>query len=76
MYLYCVHLSCHVLYNFARYFQQNVVSFCQVSRTYRDVVRETSWKEPLGRPRRRWEYNIKMGLQEVGWGSMDWIGVA
>jgi hypothetical protein len=32
-----------------------------------------SEKEPLGRPRCRWEYNIKMSLQEIGWGSMDWI---
>jgi len=28
---------------------------------------------PLGRPRRRWEYNIKMDLQEVGCGGMGWI---
>jgi len=30
-------------------------------------------KRPLGRPRSRWEDNIKMGLQEVGCGGMDWI---
>ena len=30
-------------------------------------------KIPLGRPRRRWEDNIKMDLQEVGCGGMDWI---
>jgi len=30
----------------------------------------------LGRPRRRWENNIKMGLQDVGWGGMDWIELA
>jgi hypothetical protein len=30
-------------------------------------------KRSLGRPRRRWEYNIKTDLQEVGWGGMDWI---
>jgi hypothetical protein len=30
-------------------------------------------KRPLGRPRRRWEENIKMDLQEVGCGTMDWI---
>jgi hypothetical protein len=29
-------------------------------------------RTPLGRPRRRWEHNIKMYLQEVGWG-MNWI---
>jgi len=33
-------------------------------------------KRLLGRPRRRWEDNIKMDLQEVGCGSMDWIDVA
>ena len=30
-------------------------------------------KTPLVRPRRRWEDNIKICLQGVGWGSMDWI---
>jgi len=30
-------------------------------------------KRPLGRPRRRWEDNIKIHLQEVGCGGMDWI---
>jgi hypothetical protein len=30
-------------------------------------------KRPLGRPRRRWEDNIKGNLEEVGCGSMDWI---
>ena len=30
----------------------------------------------LGRPRHRWENNIKMDLQEVGWGSKDWIELA
>jgi len=33
-------------------------------------------KRPLGTPRHRWEDNIKMDLQEVGWGSMDWIELA
>jgi hypothetical protein len=33
-------------------------------------------KRPLGRPRRRWEDNIKMNLQEVGCGGMDWIELA
>ena len=31
---------------------------------------------PLGRPWRGWEDNIKMDLQEVGWGGMDWIYLA
>ena len=33
-------------------------------------------KRPLERPRRRWEDNIKMDLEEVGCGGMDWIGLA
>jgi hypothetical protein len=33
-------------------------------------------KGQLGRPRRRWKYNIKMNIEEVGWGGMDWIDMA
>ena len=33
-------------------------------------------KRPHGRPRLRWGGNIKMDLQEVGWGGMDWIALA
>jgi hypothetical protein len=33
-------------------------------------------KRPMGRPRCRWKNNIKMDLQEVGCGSMDWIELA
>ena len=39
---------------------------------YRVLVGKREGKRPLGRPRRRWE-NIKMDLQEVGCGGMDWI---
>jgi hypothetical protein len=39
---------------------------------YRILVERPEGRRPLGRPRRRWEDNIKMYLQEVGWG-MDWI---
>ena len=40
---------------------------------YGVLVGKPEGKRPLGRPRRRWEYNIKMDLQEVGYGGMDWI---
>jgi hypothetical protein len=33
-------------------------------------------KRPLGRPRRRWVDNIGMDLGEMGWGDVDWIGLA
>ena len=40
---------------------------------YRVLVRKPEGKRSLERPRRRWEDNIKMDLQEVGCGGMDWI---
>ena len=40
---------------------------------YRVLVGKPEGKRPLGRPRRRGQDNIKMDLQEVGCGSMDWI---
>ena len=40
------------------------------------LVGKTEGKRPLGRPRRRWEYNIKMDLQEVGGGRGDWTELA
>jgi hypothetical protein len=33
-------------------------------------------KKPLRRQRHRWEENIKMDIQEVGWGGMDWLELA
>jgi len=39
-------------------------------------VRKPEGKRPGGRPRRRWEDNIKMDLQEVGWECRDWIDMA
>jgi len=39
-------------------------------------VRKPEGKRPLGRHRHRWEDNIKMDLQEVGCGGMDWIELA
>jgi len=38
---------------------------------YRVLVGNPEGKRPLGRPRRRWEDNIKMDLQDVGCGGMD-----
>jgi hypothetical protein len=43
---------------------------------YRDLVGRPDGTRPLGRPRHRWNYNIKMNLHEVGWGGMDWIALA
>jgi len=43
---------------------------------YRVLVGKLEGKRPLGRPRRRWEDNIKMDLQEVGCWGTDWVDLA
>jgi len=54
--------------NVARMGEERVV--CRV------LLGKPEGKRPLGRPRRRWVDNIKMDIQEVGCGYMDWIGLA
>jgi hypothetical protein len=44
--------------------------------TYRLSVGKPEGRRPLGTPRRRWVYNIKMDLGEMGWDDVDWIGLA
>jgi len=46
------------------------------SSIYRVLVGKPEGRGPLGRPRHRWEGNIKIDLQEVGCGGMDWIDLA
>jgi hypothetical protein len=43
---------------------------------YRVLVGKPEGKRPLGRLRRRWVDDIRMNLGEVGWGDVDWIGLA
>jgi hypothetical protein len=43
---------------------------------YRVLVGKSEGNRPLGRPRRRWDQNIRMDLQEVGCGGMEWIELA
>jgi hypothetical protein len=43
---------------------------------YRILVGRPEGRRPLGRPRRRWEDNIKTDIREVGWGDMNWIELA
>ena len=45
-------------------------------RCHRVQIGKPEGKRPLGRPRRRWEYNIKMDLQEVGGSCGDWMELA
>ena len=58
----------HIIYNFYRMGEGRGV--------YRVLVGKPEGKRPLGRPRRRWEDNNRMDLQEVGLGYEDWIGLA
>ena len=48
----------------------------EVKEMYRVLLGKPEGRIPLGRPRRRWVDNIRMDLQEVGCGYMDWIGLA
>jgi hypothetical protein len=43
---------------------------------HRVLVGKSEGKRPLGRPRLRWKDNIKLNLQEVGCGGMDWVELA
>ena len=43
---------------------------------YRILLGKPEGRRPRGRPRRRWVYSIRMDLQEVGYGYMDWIRLA
>jgi hypothetical protein len=43
---------------------------------YRLLMGKPERNSPLGRLRRRWVDNIRMDLREVGWGDVDWIGLA
>jgi len=51
----------------------HVACMGEMRAVYRVLVGKLEGKRPLGIPRRRWEDNIKMNLQEVGRGGMDWI---
>jgi len=54
----------------------HVARMSEARGVYRVLVGKSEGRRPLGRPRRRWEDNIRTALQEVGCGCMDWIGLA
>jgi hypothetical protein len=43
---------------------------------YRNLLGRPEGKKPLGRPRRRWEDNIKIDVGDIGWDGMDWVDMA
>ena len=54
----------------------HVAHMGEEKRVFRVLVGKPEGRRPLGRPRRRWMDNIRMDLQEVGCGNVDWIGLA
>ena len=56
--------------------EEHVARMVEGRGVYRIFVGKPEGKRPLGRPRRRWEDNIKIDLQEVGCEGMDWIDLA
>ena len=54
----------------------HVACMGEVRGVYRILVGKPEGRRPLGRSRCRWVDNIRMDLQEVGCGYMDWIGLA
>jgi hypothetical protein len=53
--------------------QSRRIGFTERRGVYRGLVSEHEGKRPFGRTRHRWEINITMDLQEVGYGGMVWI---
>jgi hypothetical protein len=51
----------------------HVARMAEVRGAYNILVGKPEGRRPLGRPRRRWEDNIKMDLREIGFGDVDWI---
>jgi hypothetical protein len=74
--LYCSSTIVRVIKSRRMRWAGHVVRMGEGRSVYRVLVRKPEGKRPLGRPRRRWEDNIKVDLQEVGCGSMDWIELA
>jgi hypothetical protein len=54
----------------------HVARMGEKTNVYRLLVGTSEGKRPLGRPRRRWIYSIKLGLLEIGLNVVDWIGLA
>jgi hypothetical protein len=54
----------------------HVARMGEMRNVYRLLVGKPEGKRPLGRPRCRWVDNIKINLLEIGWGGVDWTGLA
>jgi len=74
--LYCSINSVRVMKSTRMRWAGHVASMGERRGVCRILVGKPEGKGPLGRPRRRWEDNIKMDLQEMGCGGMEWIELA
>jgi hypothetical protein len=54
----------------------HVARMGEVRGAYNIVIGKPEGRRPLGRPRHRWEDNIKMDIREIGFGDVDWIHLA
>jgi len=68
-------ISVYVLPNLMRW-AGHVARMGEERGVYRVLVGKPQGRRPLGKPRRRWVDDIRMDLQEVGRGYVDWIGLA
>jgi len=74
--LYCSPNILQVLKSRRMRWAEHVARIVESRVVYRVLVGKPEGKRPLGRPRRRWEDNIEMDLQEVECGGMDWMELA
>ena len=74
--LYCSHNIVRVIKSRRMRWTGHVARMGEDRMVYRVLVGKQEGKRPLGRPRLRWVDNIRMDLQEVGCGYVDWIGLA
>jgi hypothetical protein len=54
----------------------HVARIVEMRNPYSILFGRPEGKRPLGRPRRRWEDNIRMDLREIGWKDVDWVHLA
>ena len=74
--LYCSPNIVRVIKSRRMRWAEQVARMGEESGVYRVLVGKPEGRRPLGRPRHRWVDNIRMDLQEVGCGYVDWIGLA
>jgi hypothetical protein len=73
-----VFAPCSLLEIYKRFISDEMGGACGAhgEGTYNILVGKPDGRRPLGRPRLRWEDNIKMDLREIGFGDVDWIHLA